>query len=193
MLASAVIDELQFLFSEENHRIGIAYVYCSSQHKDGQTAGDLLASILKQLAAGQGALSEWVKRAYRDHEREGRRLRRYELVQLLENVVSSYEKVFVVVVDGLDECSDKDGSRGKFLEGIFDLQDGHEVRLFLTSRCVPEISGMFDQAVSVDVDGNDDFTVYMQYRMGRLPGVVQEMHGLMDEIWVKVSDAADGV
>jgi len=41
---------------------------------------------------------------------------------------------------------------------------------------------MFDQAVSVDVDGNVDFPVYMQYRMGRLPGVVQEMHGLMDEI-----------
>jgi len=27
---------------------------------------------------------------------------------------------------------------------------------------------MFDQAVSVDVDGNVDFPVYMQYRMGRL-------------------------
>jgi Cdc6-like AAA superfamily ATPase len=49
ILTSIVIDELFTRFGNDEN-VCIAYIYCNFWRHDEQTAGDLLASLLKQLA-----------------------------------------------------------------------------------------------------------------------------------------------
>ncbi len=69
ILTSIVVDDLHTRF-QNNERIGIAYLYCNFRRQEEQRAGDLLASLLKQLAQGQSSMPESVRSLLQGAQRE---------------------------------------------------------------------------------------------------------------------------
>jgi hypothetical protein len=66
-----------------------------------------------------------------------------EIVSALQLVFKSFSAVRIVV-DALDECPNKDGTRNQLLSILRNLQREVDVRIMVTSRFIPEIELEFD-------------------------------------------------
>ena len=74
-----------------------------------------------------------------------------------------FNDVFVVI-DALDEYTEEDGSRGKFLAGIQKLQPN--IRLLVTSRRLLNIEHEFGRSIRLEIRAtNEDITRYLDDRI----------------------------
>jgi hypothetical protein len=64
------------------------------------------------------------------------------ILRVLQSVCSNYTTVYIVV-DALNECADRDGTRGQLIDKLSELQARTDVRLLFTSRFIPEITQKF--------------------------------------------------
>jgi hypothetical protein len=73
ILTSIVVEDLCNRF-QNDATIVVAYLYCDFRRQDEQTAEDLLASLLKQLAQGRYSLPDNVKSLHDKHKDKRTRL-----------------------------------------------------------------------------------------------------------------------
>ncbi|KAF3203746.1 hypothetical protein TWF679_010099 [Orbilia oligospora] len=116
ILTSIVINYLMTRVVQET---GIAYIYCNFKRRDEQKLGNLLLSILKQLAQSQPFLPDIISNLYREHSSRETRPQVSDISKALQLVASLYSRIFIVV-DALDECVE--GDLAEFLSEIFELQ-----------------------------------------------------------------------
>jgi Cdc6-like AAA superfamily ATPase len=192
ILASIVVDDLISRFYK-NSTIGIAYVYCNFNQQETQRVGDLLASLLKQLAESQPSLPESMKDLYNHYKAKRTRPLLDEILRVLESVAAIYSRVFFII-DALDKCQASDGCRARFLSEIFSLQIRHGANIFATSRFIPEIIDQFKGSRLLEIRAStDDVERYLEGRIGQLPFFVQQNQRLREEIKTGISEAADGM
>ncbi|KAH8585484.1 hypothetical protein B0O99DRAFT_603266 [Bisporella sp. PMI_857] len=192
ILTSIVVNDLISRF-HKNSTTGIAYIYCNFNRQEKQKVGDLLASLLKQLAESQLSLPGSVKDLYTHHEAKRTRPSLDEISRVLESVAAIYSRVFFIV-DALDECQASDGCRARFLLELFNLQTRYGANIFTTSRFIPEIVDQFKGTVSLEIRAStDDVDGYLESHTGQLPFFVQQNRPLQEEIKRGISDAVDGM
>jgi hypothetical protein len=194
ILTSVVVDYLRTK-SYNDPETGIAYIYCNFRRHDEQKINDLLASILKQLAGSQPSLPDSVKDLYNRHKKSRTRPSSDELLVVLDSVMATYMRVFIVV-DALDECQVAGSCRARFLSQISNIQEKYGGNLFTTSRFIPEITNHFKSANSVTLEiyaRADDVARYIKGNMSELSPFVQESQELQDEIIEGISEAVDGM
>ena len=105
MMAAITIDHLST--TTEGDTIGIAYIFCNYKAQADQTTANLLAAILKQLMQARPSIAEPVSRLYEHHYSRKTKPSLDEIFTALQIVVKNITRVYVVV-DALDECSDRD-------------------------------------------------------------------------------------
>ncbi|QYT04235.1 Ankyrin repeat protein [Trichoderma simmonsii] len=192
ILTSIVVDDLCKRYPH-NTTVGIAYIYCSFQQKGEQTAYDLLASLLKQLAQGQSSLPDSVKDLYTQHQAKKTRPSIDEISGALQTVAATFSRVFIVV-DALDECQASNKCRSTLLLEIFNLQAKTETNFFATSRRIPDIERAFKGYPSLEILASDeDVQKYLDSQMSELPGCVLKRPDLQEEIKIKIVKAIDGM
>lgn len=185
IITSAVVENLAIRFRDEN--VGIAYLYCSFSQRDEQTADNLLASLLKQLAQGRPALPDSVKSLHSRGQEKRMRPSFEETSRAIQPVLAEYSRTFIIV-DGVDECP---VSSFKFISEILVFQREYKVNVFVTSRPIPEVTAMFGQATSVEIRANnDDKRRYLEEHMCELRSFVQQNQELQEDIKFTISDAA---
>jgi hypothetical protein len=86
--------------------VGVAYLYCDFGDRQRQTSANLLSSVLQQLAQQRSKTSDEILHLYRHHAKLRTRPSLAEFSKLLQSEVRYFSKVFVVI-DALDECSDR--------------------------------------------------------------------------------------
>jgi hypothetical protein len=191
ILTSIVVDDLNQRFFK-NTSIGIAYIYCDFRKQSEQTADDLLASLLRQLAGSQPFLPACVNDLHDRHKWQRTRPLLDELSEVLQSVVGIYSRVFIVV-DALDECQVSDGSRSKFLSEIFSLQI-RGANIFATSRPIPEITENFEGNLTLQIHAREeDVRRYLDGQMFRLPRFVTDNVELQEEIKTEIINSVDGM
>ncbi|KAF3159060.1 hypothetical protein TWF788_004016 [Orbilia oligospora] len=142
VLTSIVVDHLTAWFSDDE-TVGVAYTYCNFKETDKQKLEHLLSSLLKQLAQTRPSLPETVRRLHTRHQSSKTRSSHDELVGALHSVAVIYSRVFIII-DALDECQEDDDCRTKFISELLKLHDrANGVKLFITSRPIPEIEREF--------------------------------------------------
>ncbi|KAF3205365.1 hypothetical protein TWF106_001130 [Orbilia oligospora] len=142
VLTSIVVDHLTAWFSDDE-TVGVAYTYCNFKETHEQKLEHLLSSLLKQLAQTRPSLPEAVRRLHTRHRSSRTRSLHDELVGALHSVAVIYSRVFIIV-DALDECQEDDDCRTKFISELLKLHDrANGVKLFITSRPIPEIETEF--------------------------------------------------
>lgn len=198
ILTAAVVDNLQTL-CQDDRTVGVAYVYCNFRRQDQQTAKDLLASVLKQLARGVPTFPDGLESLHHKHKCKRSRPSVEEIASALGHVAASYARIFIVV-DGLDECRGTDNHRRRFLSELFNLQRvqtlqaGSGINLFATSRPLPEITSIFHGTMTQEIRATQsDVWKYLDGHMGGLRSFVQENTLLQQEIKTEISDAVNGM
>jgi hypothetical protein len=116
-----------------------------------------------------------------------------ELKGLLRLLVQDYARVFIVI-NALDECDNKAGSRDQLLNELFDLQaqKAKNVNILATTRIIPEITAWFTICPKIEIRARkEDIERYLDSRMSILPLFVRQSIKLQSEIKKEITDAAD--
>ena len=97
-------------------------------------------------------------------------------------------------MDALDECQISDGSRSKFIDGLFDLQRNASANVFATSRFTPNITQRFSSSVSLEIRAQaEGVRNYITGNISRLPACVCKSLSLQAKIAEKIVQAVDGM
>jgi hypothetical protein len=191
MMAAITIDHLHRTMQSDD--VGVAYIYCNYKAQEDQSATSLLAAVLKQLVQARPSIAEPMTRLYEQHANKMTKPELEEISDALQSVLANYSSVYVVV-DALDECSDKDGTRSQLLAKLRDLQSKTDLRLMVTSRFVPDIENKFGSVPTLEVRASDaDVRKFVEEQISRLHKCVHGDDQLKGLIQDKIAKAVDGM
>lgn len=192
IITSIVVHYLHNKFRSDP-AVGIAYLYCNFRQQHEQNVTDLLLSLVKQLVQEQPCIPKSVKKLHTHHKDKRTRPSFSEVLEALHSVAAYYSRAFIIV-DALDECRVSDGSRGRFLSEIFNLQVKTRANIFATSRYIPEIEKEFKGSMLVDIRASDnDVRRYLEGHISQLPSFVLRSPDLQEKIKTEIIEAVDGM
>ncbi|KAF0318128.1 ankyrin repeat protein [Colletotrichum asianum] len=192
IIMSAVINDISKRFVSPG-TVGIAYIYCNFQRKEDQTLECFLSSLIKQLARSLGVIPDGLVRLHKDNKRAGTVPSAQELFDVLCLICDSYSTLFFLI-DALDEC--QADSCSALISALLSLLARRltVVKIFATSRFVPEIEKRFDKALKLEIKAtNEDIHRYIQHRLPQIPVRLTETPGLQDRITGEISNVVDGM
>jgi hypothetical protein len=191
MIAAIAVHHLQNYVQTSN--IGVAYLYCNYKMQANQTTPDLLAAIIKQLVQDRPSIAQPLSNLYDRHRLRRTRPPLDEILNVLQSVLTSHSKVYVVL-DALDECSERDGTRSQLLRICRNLQKITDLHLMTTSRDIPDIVQEFKDTPRVEVRAsNADLKRYVMGNVDRFSKFVRRNSDLQELVQNKVAEAADGM
>ncbi|KAF5239238.1 hypothetical protein FANTH_10040 [Fusarium anthophilum] len=189
IITSIVINELTTRFGDDD-TVGIAYIYGNYRQHDEQRFDHLLEILLKQLVQGQSSIPASLRSLYDKHNVRKTRASVEEVSATLHSVASLYSRIFVMI-DALDELKETDGSRNRFLEELFKFQSQCGLKLFATSRFIPEIVGRFDGSTTINIRARDeDMRGFLDGKISQ-SGQLLQTHREM--IKTEIAKAVDGM
>ncbi|OCL01946.1 hypothetical protein AOQ84DRAFT_199979 [Glonium stellatum] len=191
MVAAIAIDHLCKRARSED--LGVAYLFCNYKAQAEQTYAVLLATVLKQLMYGRPDIAGPVTRMHESHEKQNNRPSPDEIFRALQSACSAYSTVYLVV-DALDECTDRDRARTKLIDRLRELQAKISVRVMFTSRFIPEIREKFQSDPMLEVRASEhDVRRYVAGQLPRLPKCIQRSSELIQSVQDKIAEAVDGM
>jgi Cdc6-like AAA superfamily ATPase len=191
MMAAIAIDHL--CRTAQCNDIGVAYLFCNYKAQANQSAARLLAALLKQLVQSRPEIAAPVTHMYDDHLKQRSRPSLNEILQVLQSVCSNYSTVYIVV-DALDECADRDGTRDGLIDKLRELQARIDVRLLFTSRFIPEVTQKFQSNPILEVRASEeDVRCFVAGQIPRLPNCIQRDVELKQAVQNKIVEAVDGM
>ncbi|KAI0547888.1 ankyrin repeat-containing domain protein [Xylaria curta] len=146
-LASMIVDWL------ERRNVAVIYIYCNYKEEQTQTLPNMIGSLLKQLSQHRGTLSNDIRSIYDTHRQRQTQPMADELTQLLVKEVTNFSSLFIVI-DALDECSERDNTRTRLLVEIQKLPQ--HVRILITSRYPPQFEQTSEDIPQIDINATDD-------------------------------------
>lgn len=193
ILSSIVINELIIKASKQGN-IGVAYVYFNFRRKSEQTIDNILRCLLKQLARALPSMPHGVKSLYDRETKQGTRTSPGEIVAALRSVSAIYSQVFIII-DALDECETSRGYLSALLSQIESLRPSTDLRLFATSRHIPDIEEKFKGCLTQEISASEeDVRKYVDGNMSYyLPGFAQKNSPLKCEIRDELVKVVDGM
>jgi hypothetical protein len=192
VMAAIAIDHLSRTIQNDN--IGVAYIYCHYKMRVDRHATILLAAILRQLVQARSSIPEPISRMYEQYSTRGTMPSAGEIYSALQSMLRYYSSVYLVV-DALDECLDKKGTRPPLLARIRDLQRGTDadLHLMVTSRGIPEIMEEFGEVTKLEVRASDeDVKKFVAGQLDRLP-FFRRNEELKDLVENGITEAVDGM
>ncbi|KAK0665456.1 NACHT domain-containing protein [Cercophora samala] len=166
VLSSIIIDEIQ-----DKKRGLVAFFYCKDQDLERRSFASIVRALLLQLIDQQRDLIPYY---YDMRDRTGEiHLHSEKLTkQLFQELLQTGPKTFLVL-DGLDECPDKD--RAKLMDLLIETislsenKDPGKIRLLLVSRAEPDIKKRMSSVLVEDMELDyDDLMVdigrYIEHR-----------------------------
>ena len=190
MIASIVVDYLKTSFPDD--KTGTAFLYCIYKRQDNQNVGDLLGSLLGQLAVQQSMVPKSIRELYDRYRKGGKpRLSQDEIREELCSITKTYSRTFIVI-DALDECK-TDGIRNELLSEIYKLQEGSDTRLMVTFRpsVVPK---RLSSVIELEIRARkEDVEEYLSRRMSDLCSAVQDNNELQFKIKAHILTLVDGM
>jgi hypothetical protein len=191
MMAAITVDYLQNAILTTD--IGVAYLYCNYKRQSEQTAPNLVAAIIKQLVQDRPSIAQFLSILYDRHRVRRTRPPLEELLSILKSVLANYSRVYVVL-DALDECPERDGTRRQLLRLFRTLQQRIDLRFMATSRQIPEIVEEFKGMPLVEVRAsNSDLERFVMGNVNRFAKFVRLNTDLQDLVQNRVVKAADGM
>lgn len=180
---SLVVDDLHT--TAQRAEIGIAFFYCDYQAQSEQTPSLALANITRQLSGQLAEFPASLYALYERYSRDGLPAAASEMANVLQEVCCGFHKCFILV-DAIDEFDVHDPKRAIEFIRILQSSMSSDTRLFLTSRSLPKLEGLENQAVVVSISAREvDIRAYVS-RMLEEDEAVSEL--LDDEFRTEIID-----
>ena len=191
VLASIVIDHLWNRVPKDG--IGVAYIYCDYLKHGEQTPINLVGSLLKQLAEQQNPISGSLKNYYDEHRRSNTNPSPERAFEVLKADCDIWSRIYIII-DALDECSEKDATRQIVVKGLLSLQGSKRINILVTSRPIPSILCNFElwERLKIRAD-SEDIHRYLLGQMDRFSKRILADKDLQAKIINGIIDAADGM
>ncbi|KAL4961575.1 uncharacterized protein BDV14DRAFT_203609 [Aspergillus stella-maris] len=195
-LSSTIIDHLQErCYIDGNSRKALTYFYFDFNDAKRQSADDMMRGIISQFVSQTNEISAFVDALFAS--KSGQLATFDELVQLLQQLVSAFDDVFLVL-DALDECENKD-RLWKALQRI-NANNGR-LHLLITSRSNDEAEMGFNRlklGTKIILHGtnvDNDIRSYVQERLRSDPKLRrwQRRPDLVDDIKEAMMTNAQGM
>ncbi|KAI9762012.1 MAG: hypothetical protein M4579_000648 [Chaenotheca gracillima] len=162
VLSSTVIDDLTQQFQKDPN-IGIAWIYFDYRDQDRQILINLVASLVQQLARTCEDSWERLSSLYDAFVNHGTRPTLEDLSEILQLQTTSFDKTFLIV-DALDECSEREETRRKFVRHLEKLPS--TVQLLVTSRPLPAIHTLLGDAATLEIRADtQDVRSYLEVQL----------------------------
>ncbi|KAK6514351.1 hypothetical protein TWF506_008747 [Arthrobotrys conoides] len=190
VLTSIVIDHLIAWFTDDK-TVGFGYIYCNFKETNQQKIEHFLSSLLKQLAQTHTPLPDAVRDIYNKHNSRGT-APLGEIIKTLHTVAATYSKVYIIV-DALDECQEDDDCRTNLISALLELYNrGDGIKLFITSRPIPDIEREFLGSLSKTIRARDeDVRKYLLEKVYKSKNTKIRECG--DIVVMKILEAVDGM
>ncbi|KFX97254.1 hypothetical protein O988_04949 [Pseudogymnoascus sp. VKM F-3808] len=189
MISAIAIDHIWKSFQGDN--VGVAYIYNNYNRQEDQTATKLVAAILKQLAQGRPLYGETVTALHKLHAVTKTSPSLREICTSLNAVINNYSKVYIVI-DALDEYTDKDPIRRELIELLRAVQTSTNMSLMVTSRFGSGTEELFLESLELEIQANEvDVKQYVTSRLGRFAKCVRNDKELQAEIQDGIVRAVD--
>lgn len=194
VMSAIVIENISHYISN-NPNVGLAYVYFTFSQQIEQTIEHVLASLMMQFLRRQATLPDNVRKLHETHEKNGTRPSHDELFDNLKDVLSDYERAFIVL-DALDECGTVDQRRTRVINDILELLLETDVNILTTSRPVDEIAFRFPDQGHISILNinakQSDMSLVLK---SRLEFQDQELFdsSFAEHVASRVAEAADGM
>jgi Cdc6-like AAA superfamily ATPase len=191
MIAAIAIDHLRR--TTQCSMVGVAFLYCSYKAQVDQTASNLFSALLKQLVQNRPDIAAPVTQIYDKHSKQRSRPSVDEIFRALLSICSNYTTVYIVV-DALDECTDRDGARSLLIDKLHELQSTIDVRLLFTSRFILGITQNFQSNLRLEVRASEeDVRRYIVGQIPRLPNCIKRDDELRDTLQNTIIKTVDGM
>ena len=191
VLASIVINHL---WNEvRTDRIGVAYIYCDYLKCQEQISIYLVGSLLKQLAEQQNPISETLRNYCDDHKMRNEKPRPEGAFEVLKAECDNWSQIYIIV-DALDECSEKDATRQTVTKGLLSLQSSKRINILVTSRPIPSVLCNFEVWEPLEIRADsEDIHRYLLGQVDRFSKRILAEKDLQAKIISGIIDAADGM
>jgi hypothetical protein len=157
-----------------------ACVFCDYKDTVATTPTNLISSLLSQILKQQTTLPESLTKLYEKNEKGASRPSLGELISLFQELGKM--KTIWIIVDALDECSDKDDSRNILLKQLGNL---HGVcNILMTSRSSVSTPEYFENYLKIEITAKEsDVDKYIAGHLSsRLQAHIKQKPTLYDEI-----------
>jgi len=133
--------------------VAVLYFYCSYKEEELHTPQNVMASLLKPITQHMPSLPEDLGKLYCKHSQKKMRPDLDELTHLITREAKPLSDIFVVI-DALDEFSDRDWKRNTLLDEIEKLPENF--RILVTSRHSQRIGERFKDVPHIEVRAADE-------------------------------------
>ena len=190
ILASVLNNELISRFRGDE-RIGVAYFYCNFRQQDIQTPNNILASLVKQLASQLYPLPRCIKALFDDYANRPARPTEDEIAGSFQATCSLFSEVYIVV-DALDECEAR--HRDRLLSRLRHMQWFWTLKLFVTSRSIPDVVGHFKDDTALEIKASqDDVRSFLEQNLSLPATFVRRYPNLHEDVVEATIKAVDGM
>lgn len=172
---------------------GIAYIYVNYRRPYEHQPVDIVLSLLKQLFQNLAPIWDSAKKVFRDHEVKQSRPSISEVTGALQSVLQAYSGTFILI-DALDEYQ-VPHHRQQLLSVIFGLQSTTGLRLFATSRSIPDIEKYFTARESMILEiraQDEDIQTYIKGYLPQVPSL-HRYSDLTGDIEAAIVKSVDGM
>jgi len=187
------MNHLETLFTEDKD-VATLCIYFNYQNQHEQTVSNAIASLLRQIIQSWNTVSEKARSLYNAHSQLQTRPALSELMDMLENEMHYFSKVYIVI-DALDECTEAGDARTQLLTILRALKA--DVNLLITSRPLDSIGTMLQGVPQLNIKAkSDDIRTYVLARMSEdihLVGRKSDDGQLQEDIVKTCCDKADGM
>ena len=177
-----------------NTDVAILYLYCSYKDAAAQTPLNMIGDLLKQIAQHKSAITADIRQLYDRYTQQNTRPKMQEITSLLTTEMKCFSRTFIVI-DALDECPERDDTRGVLLAEILALSG--DARILITSRYSQKIEEKFKNVPHIDILATDeDITRYVTSRIQKersLARLVSSNQALMEEAIKTVVEKSQGM
>lgn len=185
---SAMIIRHLFETSQCSDQAAVAFLYFRYDLRDTQSTEKLLGSLIKQLVVQCVKTPESIEQEFEPFSKERRPQSKQDM---LKAAVDCFSCVYFVI-DALDE-SRMLLTKDDLIPTIRALKKT-QIKLFVTSRFIPEIQAQFTDNQSIEITASDaDIESYTMDRMSELPRCVQGSLVLQAEIIQAIATSTQGM
>lgn len=188
VMSSMVIRHLFETSRDSNDKIAVAFLYFRHNLRDTQSTQRLMSSLARQLVDQTDKAPDSIVEAY--NKRFKHHFETRPLQEILQAAVDCFHCVYFVI-DALDESTIQ---QTKDLVCIIRSLRKAQIKLFATSRSIPEISEQFKSDKSIEIKGSPaDIESYATHRLSELPRCVQNSSTLQAEIVQAIISSTEGM
>lgn len=131
MCSTLIEDVKQRAEAHAKDDVEVGYVYFSFQDLNKQSTNHLVCTLIRQLCSGKSITWTEITNLYDKCSMSGQQLSQSALLDLLVQAVEETNRTFILI-DALDECTDRDDAVDAILE-LFERLSG-KINILITSR-----------------------------------------------------------